>query len=98
VLSTVHQQQCSVQRKRESAFLPQKESITHILGMSKMANPNDPADWFYKHCSSHHYSLETAMPMLDVAVFIMEMTCVMMIFLSDPHCKNRKSSTTPGTV
>ncbi len=39
-----------------------------------MANPNDPADnlkWFYEHCSSHHYLLETAMPMLDVAVFIM---------------------------
>jgi hypothetical protein len=43
--------------------------------MSKMANPNDPADnlkWFYEHCSSHHYLLETAMPMLDVAVFIMD--------------------------
>jgi len=42
--------------------------------MSKMANPNDPADnlkWFYEHCSSHHCLLETATPMLDVAVFIM---------------------------
>jgi hypothetical protein len=42
--------------------------------MSKIANPNDPVDnlkWFYKHCSSHHYLLETAMPMLDIAVFIM---------------------------
>ena len=40
-----------------------------------MANPNDPADnlkWFYEHCSSHHYLLETAMPMLDVAVLIMD--------------------------
>ena len=39
-----------------------------------MANPNDPADnlkWFYEHCASHHYLLETAMPMLDVAVFIL---------------------------
>ena len=39
-----------------------------------MANPNDPAEnlkWFYEHCASHHYLLETAMPMLDVAVFIM---------------------------
>ena len=39
-----------------------------------MANPNDPADnlkWFYEHCTSHHYLLETAMPMLDVAVFIL---------------------------
>jgi len=75
VLSTVHQQQCSAQRKGESAFLPQKEGITSILGMSKMANPNDPADnlkLFYEHCSSHHYFLETTMPMLDVAVFIMD--------------------------
>jgi len=51
-----------------------KEGITSVFGMSKMANPNDPADnlkWFYKHCSSHHYLLETATPMLDVAVFIM---------------------------
>jgi hypothetical protein len=42
--------------------------------MSKITNPNDPVDnlkWFYKHCSSHHYLLETAMPMLDIAVFIM---------------------------
>ena len=42
--------------------------------MSKMANPNDQADnlkWFYEHCSSHHYLLETAMPMLDVEVFIL---------------------------
>ncbi len=39
-----------------------------------MANPNDQTEnlkWFYEHCSSHHYLLETAMPMLDVAVFIM---------------------------
>ena len=39
-----------------------------------MANPNDPTDnvkWFYEHCSSHHYLLETATPMLDVAVAIM---------------------------
>ena len=39
-----------------------------------MANPNDPAEnlkWFYEHCASHHYLLETAMPMLDVAVFIL---------------------------
>ncbi len=39
----------------------------------KMDTPKDPADnlnWFYEHCSSHHYLLETAMPMLDVAVFI----------------------------
>ncbi len=39
-----------------------------------MSKPNDPADefkWFYEHCASHHYLLETDMPMLDVAVAIM---------------------------
>jgi hypothetical protein len=39
-----------------------------------MSNPNDPADklkWFYEHCASHHYLLDTDMPMLDVAVAIM---------------------------
>ena len=74
-LSTFHQQQCSARMKGESAFLPQKEGITRVFGMSKMANPNDPADnlkWFYEHCSSRHYFLETTMPMLDVAVFIMD--------------------------
>jgi hypothetical protein len=42
--------------------------------MSKMSNPNDPTDklkWFYEHCSSHHFLLETDTPMLDVAVAIM---------------------------
>ena len=38
-----------------------------------MATPTDPTDnlkLFYNHCSSHHYLLETSLPMLDVAVFI----------------------------
>jgi len=63
-----------VHRRRESASLPKKEGITSVGGMSTMANPNDPAEnlkWFYEHCASHHYLLETAMPMLDVAVFIL---------------------------
>ena len=40
-----------------------------------MSNPNDPAEplkWFYEHCASHHYLLDTKTPMLDVAVAIMD--------------------------
>jgi hypothetical protein len=72
VLSTVSAG--AVHRKGESALLPQKEGITSVRGMSKMSNPNDPADklkWFYEHCSSHHFLLDTDTPMLDVAVAIM---------------------------
>ena len=40
-----------------------------------MSNPNDPAEplkWFYEHCASHHYLLDTKTSMLDVAVTIMD--------------------------
>lgn len=39
-----------------------------------MSDPIDPAyhlKWFYEHCAAHHYLLDTATPMLDVAVAIM---------------------------
>ena len=55
-----------------------------------MANPNDPADnlqWFYEHCSSHHYLLETAMPMLDVADFIMDHIKTLDILFVSNHVK-----------
>jgi SLT domain-containing protein len=39
-----------------------------------MSDPIDPAyhlKWFYEHCAPHHYLLDIATPMLDVAVAIM---------------------------
>ncbi len=37
-----------------------------------MATSTDNLKWFNKHCSSHYHLLETALPMFDVAVFIMQ--------------------------
>ena len=53
-------------------FLSLEEGITSILAMSKMASFKDNLKWFHDHCSSQHHLLETALPMLDVAVFIMQ--------------------------
>jgi hypothetical protein len=36
---------------------------------SKMTKPDDNIKWFYQHCSSNNIFLETAMPMVDVALF-----------------------------
>jgi hypothetical protein len=54
-----------------------------------MSDPIDLAyhlKWFYEHCAAHHYLLDTATPMLDVAVAIMHhIHQLNVLFVSNLH-------------
>ena len=72
--ASTHIHTCSAEGKGEglTVFLPQEEGIISVWGMSKMASSKDNLKWFHKDCSSQHHLLETALPMLDVAVSNMQ--------------------------
>ena len=68
-----------------------------------MSDPIDPAyhlKWFYEHCAAHHYLLDIATPMLDVAVAIMHHIHQLNIFVSNVSSEmgRRTSKITSGFV
>jgi hypothetical protein len=39
---------------------------------SKMTKSDDNKKWFHQHCSSNYHFLETAVPIVDIALFIIK--------------------------
>ena len=69
-LGVHHQHQCK--GRVSDSISTTRRGITSIWVMSKMATSTDNLKWFHQHWSSHYHLLETALPMFDVAVFIMQ--------------------------